>query len=101
MYLRSGAYIKSGPRSVVSEGGKVSTEGSVNQADHRPLTIILEDESDSSLEQSYRVMTSFNLGVDVVSDSEAIETSKLTGKRLMKLLYAVTNDYNAHIFYQD
>ena len=90
MYLRSGAYIKSGSRSVVSEGSRVYTEGSVNQTDHKPLTAILEDESDSSLEQSYRVMTSFNVGVDMVNDSEAIGTSNMSRKKLMKLLYAVT-----------
>ena len=36
----------------------------------------------------------------MVNDSEAIGTSNMLGKKLVKLLYIVTNNYNAHI-YQD
>ena len=45
-------------------------------------------------------MTSFNVGVEMVNDSEAVGTSNMSGKKLVKLLYAVTNNYNSHI-YQD
>ncbi len=100
MYLRSGAFLKSGARSIASESSKASTEGSVNQAHPSHLTAIPEDDSDSSSEQSYRIMSSLRPGVEVVNDTKTIGNVRPVEGEPKVLLYVTTNDYNAGI-YQD
>ncbi|MCO5581225.1 hypothetical protein L7F22_035103 [Adiantum nelumboides] len=80
-HRKQGVSKPTGAKSVVFEESKVFAEGSVNQAGPRPLTAFLEDESNSSSEQSFIVMSIVKPGVEAVSDTQAIGTSRMAEEK--------------------